>query len=77
MFNRGSCVNDCWFDYEYYVKNFDNGVMMRLVEEEGVGMYIFNVKDLNFFNYIVEILSFNVISAFKIEGRIKFSYYVA
>lgn len=73
--NRGSCANDCRFDYEYYVKNPDNGVMMRLEEEEGVGTYIFNSKDLNLASHIAEILDSGVISALKIEGRTKSTYY--
>lgn len=73
--NRGSCANDCRFDYEYYVKNPDNGVMMRLEEEEGVGTHIFNSKDLNLASHITEILDSGVISALKIEGRTKSTYY--
>lgn len=91
--NRGSCANDCRFDYEYfvrntqndelipfngkelYVKNPDNGVMMRLEETEGVGTHIFNSKDLNLSAYIHEILESNVIDALKIEGRTKSHYY--
>lgn len=75
--NRGSCANDCRFDYEYYVKNPDNGVMMRLEEEEGVGTHIFNAKDLNLSSHIKEILDSGAISALKIEGRTKSSYYAA
>lgn len=75
--NRGSCANDCRFDYEYYVKNKDNGVLMRLEEEEGVGTHIFNSKDLNLISHLDEILKSNVISALKIEGRTKSSYYAA
>lgn len=73
--NRGSCANDCRFDYEYYVRNPDNGVMMRLVEEEGIGTHIFNAKDLNLASHLVEILSSGVINALKIEGRTKSNYY--
>ena len=91
--NRGSCANDCRFDYEYfvrneandelipfnpkelYVKNPDNGVMMRLEETEGVGTHIFNSKDLNLSEHIHEILESNVIDALKIEGRTKSHYY--
>ncbi|PAF44030.1 peptidase U32 family protein [Helicobacter sp. 11S02596-1] len=73
--NRGSCANDCRFDYEYYVKNPDNGVMMRLEEEEGVGTHIFNAKDLNLASHIAEILDSGVIDALKIEGRTKSTYY--
>lgn len=73
--NRGSCANDCRFDYEYYVRNPDNGVMMRLHEEEGVGTHIFNAKDLNLASHIDEILKSGAIDALKIEGRTKSNYY--
>ncbi|MDO7252629.1 peptidase U32 family protein [Helicobacter cappadocius] len=73
--NRGSCANDCRFDYEYYVKNPDSGVMMRLEEEEGVGTHIFNSKDLNLASYVKEILDCGAIDALKIEGRTKSTYY--
>ena len=75
--NKGSCANDCRFDYEYYVVNKNNGVMMRIEEEEGIGSYIFNSKDLNLINHLDSILSSNAISAFKIEGRTKSAYYAA
>lgn len=75
--NRGSCANDCRFDYEYYVRNPDNGVMMRLAEEEDIGTHIFNSKDLNLSQHIDEILESNAISALKIEGRTKSPYYAA
>ena len=75
--NRGSCANDCRFDYEYYVRNPDNGVMMRLVEEEGIGTHIFNSKDLNLASHLREILDSGAINALKIEGRTKSAYYAA
>ncbi|RDU59760.1 peptidase U32 family protein [Helicobacter marmotae] len=93
MPNRGSCANDCRFDYEYfvrnvendelikfdgkefYVKNPDNGAMMRLEETEGLGTHIFNSKDLNLSGHIHEILDSGVINALKIEGRTKSDYY--
>lgn len=91
--NRGSCANDCRFDYEYfvrnrdndeliafdgtelYVRNPDNGTMMRLEESEGLGTHIFNAKDLNLSSHIHEILSSGAIDALKIEGRTKSNYY--
>ncbi|TLD89123.1 peptidase U32 family protein [Helicobacter sp. MIT 05-5294] len=73
--NRGSCANDCRFDYEYYVRNPDNGVMMRLVEEEGIGTHIFNAKDLNLIEHLPLILESGAIDSLKIEGRTKSSYY--
>ncbi|SQB98627.1 collagenase family protease [Helicobacter fennelliae] len=75
--NRGSCANDCRFDYEYYVRNPDNGVMLRLEEEEGVGTHIFNAKDLNLASHIKEILDSGAVDALKIEGRTKSVYYAA
>ncbi|WP_104686238.1 peptidase U32 family protein [Helicobacter felis] len=75
--NRGSCANDCRFDYEYYIKNPDTGVMMRLEEEEGIGTHILNAKDLNLASHIGAILDSKAISALKIEGRTKSSYYAA
>lgn len=72
--NRGSCANDCRFDYEYFVRNPENGVMMRL-EEEGAGTHIFNAKDLNLSQHIDEILESGAINALKIEGRTKSEYY--
>lgn len=92
--NRGSCANDCRFDYEYFVrdknsnqlvafdkdefyaKNPDNGVIMRLEESE-FGTHIFNAKDLNLSSHLNEILQCGVIDAFKIEGRTKSPYYTA
>lgn len=32
--NRGSCANDCRFDYEYYVRNIENGELVRFDEHE-------------------------------------------
>ncbi len=75
--NRGSCANDCRFDYEVYIKNPDTSVMMRLEEEEEIGTHILNAKDLNLANHIATILDSKAISALKIEGRTKSSYYTA
>ncbi len=75
--NRGSCANDCRFDYEFYVKNQETNDLMRLEEVEGEGTYIFNAKDLNLSASIDEILKSGVIDSIKIEGRTKSSYYAA
>lgn len=93
--NRGSCANDCRFDYTYliqppgsatmfdakdcahFVREPDTGVVMQLVEEEGVGTHIFNAKDLNLSAHIEELIKSGAIDAFKIEGRTKSNYYVA
>ncbi|TBR78102.1 U32 family peptidase [Campylobacter novaezeelandiae] len=76
MSNRGTCANDCRFNYELYAKNSDNGALFRLEEDQN-GTYIFNSKDLNLGAYIQKIMKENCIQAFKIEGRTKSEYYVA
>ncbi len=76
MSNRGSCANDCRFNYELYAKNPENGTLFRLEEDEN-GTHVFNSKDLNLCSYIEKIMQENCISAFKIEGRTKSEYYVA
>ncbi|ASM37132.1 peptidase U32 family protein [Campylobacter sputorum] len=74
--NRGSCANDCRFEYELYAKNKDNSALFRLNEDE-TGTYIFNSKDLNLASYIENIIKTNSIDSLKIEGRTKSEYYVA
>ncbi len=75
--NRGSCANDCRFPYEMYAANPDTGTLFKLEEEEGVGTYIMNAKDLNLASHIKEILDSGVVNSLKIEGRTKTSYYTA
>ncbi len=74
--NRGSCANDCRFDYEMYAKNPDDGTMFKLEEDE-YGTHVMNAKDLNLINHIDEILKSGVIDSLKIEGRTKSPYYAA
>jgi len=73
--NRGSCANDCRFPYEIYAHNPESGTTFRLDEEEGVGTYIMNAKDMNLASHIDEILASGVIDSLKIEGRTKSPYY--
>jgi len=75
--NRGSCANDCRFSYEIYAANPETGTLFRLEEQEGVGTYIMNAKDLNLASHIQEILDSKVVDSIKIEGRTKTSYYAA
>ena len=75
--NRGSCANDCRFDYELYAANPDTGTLFRLDEEEGVGTYIMNAKDLNLASHMQEILNSGVVDSVKVEGRTKTAYYAA
>jgi len=75
--NRGSCANDCRFPYEMYAANPETGTLFKLEEEEGVGTYIMNAKDLNLASHIKEIIDAGVVDSLKIEGRTKTSYYAA
>jgi len=74
--NRGSCANDCRFPYEIYAANPETGTLFKLEEEEGIGTYIMNSKDLNL-AHIEEILDSGVVDSVKIEGRTKTAYYAA
>ena len=73
--NRGSCANDCRFPYEIYAHNPESGTTFRLDEDEGVGTYIMNSKDMNLASHVKEILDSGVIDSLKIEGRTKSPYY--
>ena len=73
--NRGSCANDCRFPYEIYAANPETGTLFRLEEDEGVGTYVMNAKDLNLASHMKEILDSGVVDSIKIEGRTKTAYY--
>ncbi|WP_457746444.1 peptidase U32 family protein [Sulfurimonas sp.] len=75
--NRGSCANDCRFPYEIYAANPETGTLFKLEEEEGIGTYIMNSKDLNLASHMQEILESGVVDSVKIEGRTKTAYYAA
>ncbi len=75
--NRGSCANDCRFEYEMYAANPETGTLFRLEEEEGIGTYIMNAKDLNLASHMKEILDSGVVDSVKVEGRTKTAYYAA
>lgn len=75
--NRGSCANDCRFPYEIFASNPETGTVFRLEEDEGVGTYIMNSKDLNLASHMEEILGSGVIDSIKVEGRTKTAYYAA
>jgi len=75
--NRGSCANDCRFPYEIYAANPETGTLFKLEEEEGIGTYIMNSKDLNLASHMEEILDSGVVDSVKIEGRTKTAYYAA
>lgn len=75
--NRGSCANDCRFEYTLYAANEDHSSLFRLEEDPGVGTYIFNAKDMNLASHVDEILASGAVDSIKIEGRTKSPYYAA
>lgn len=72
--NRGSCANDCRFEYELFVKSNESDALMRLDEREE-GTYLFNAKDLNLMKHLQTIVQSGVVDSLKIEGRTKSAYY--
>lgn len=74
--NRGSCANDCRFEYEMFAREKESGTLLRLEEFEE-GTYVFNAKDLNLSAHIGELIECGVIDSLKIEGRTKSAYYAA
>jgi putative protease len=75
--NRGSCANDCRFEYTLYAGNENHGTLFRLEEQPEIGTYIFNAKDMNLASHVDEILASGSVDSLKIEGRTKSPYYAA
>ena len=72
--NRGACVQAC--RWKYAVRAVAREGEDYPVQEDSRGTYIFNSKDLNMLSYLGE-LSAAGVDSFKIEGRMKSSYYLA
>jgi len=72
--NRGLCSHPCRWKY-YLVEEKRPGEYMPVFENER-GTFIFNSKDLCMIQHIPEMLKAGV-QSFKIEGRMKSSFYVA
>lgn len=72
--NRGECVQPCRWDYTLTQKAHPKNQLT--VNEDNHGTYILNSKDLNMIEYLDKMADAGI-SAFKIEGRMKTSYYVA
>ena len=72
--NRGQCAQPCRYKY-YLVEEKRPGEYFPVFEDER-GAYVLNSKDLCMIQYIPELVS-SGINSFKIEGRMKSSYYVA
>jgi U32 family peptidase len=72
--NRGACAHPC--RYKYYLVEEKRPGEYFPVEEDERGSYIMNSHDLCMIEHIPEIVNSGIVS-FKVEGRMKSSYYVA
>ena len=72
--NRGECAHPCRWKYNL-VEEKRPGEFYPVYENER-GTFIFNSKDLCMIEYIPELIQTGI-GSFKIEGRVKSSYYVA
>lgn len=72
--NRGACAQPCRYKY-YLVEEKRPGEYFPVIEDDK-GTYIMNSKDLCMIEHIPELMESGIYS-FKIEGRMKSSYYVA
>jgi putative protease len=72
--NMGDCAQPC--RYKYAVVEEKRPGEYFPIEEHEEGTFLFNSKDLCMIEYIPELINSGIFS-FKIEGRVKSSYYVA
>lgn len=72
--NRGDCAQAC--RWKYYLMEEKRPGEYFPVYEDDKGTYIFNSKDLCMIEHIPELIEAGI-KSFKIEGRVKSSYYVA
>jgi len=72
--NQGACAHPCRWNYSL-VEETRPGEYMNIFENER-GSFIFNSKDLCLIEHIPQLIE-SGISSFKLEGRVKTSYYVA
>lgn len=72
--NRGNCAQAC--RWKYAVEEEKRPGQYFAVEEDPLGTYIFNSKDLCMIDHLPELCEAGI-NSFKIEGRAKTEYYVA
>lgn len=72
--NRGQCAQPC--RYKYYLMEEKRPGEYFPVLEDNRGAYILNSKDLCMIEHIPQLVNCGI-NSFKIEGRMKSSYYVA
>lgn len=71
--NRGECVQAC--RWKWFVREVSRTDELPVMEDER-GTYIFNSKDMNMLAHLPLLIDAGVTS-FKIEGRMKSTFYVA
>lgn len=72
--NQGACAQPC--RWNYLVSEEKRPDEPLPIEEDARGTYIFNSKDICMIDHIPELISAGI-DSFKIEGRIKGTFYVA
>ncbi len=72
--NQGACAHPC--RYKYHLVEEKRPGEFYPIEEDDKGSYILNSRDLCLIEYIPQLIEAGV-DAFKIEGRMKSSLYVA
>ncbi len=72
--NQGACSHPCRWNYKLVEETRPNEYMDIFENERGT--FIFNSKDLCMIEHIRELIECGI-SSFKLEGRVKTSYYVA
>ena len=72
--NRGACVQACRWKFDLRARREEGGSLTA--EEDERGTYLLNSKDLNMLSHLEEMRRAGVCS-YKIEGRMKSSYYLA
>ncbi len=75
--NKGACAQPCRWNYALYNKDSqnENGEYYPIEEDER-GTYILNSKDMCLIQHIKDLAEAGITS-FKVEGRMKSTYYVA
>lgn len=75
--NKGACAQPCRWGYTLHSDYEQTEVDGEFpIQEDARGTYILNSKDMCLIEYIPELIEAGITS-FKIEGRMKSSYYVA
>lgn len=73
--NQGDCSQPCRWKYYLYEENRP-GIFLPVEQEENMGSFIFNSKDLCLLPYLDKVVEIGV-DSIKIEGRVKGEYYIA